>query len=181
MPSFESRHCLKCPYLDQVHLPPEWCQARETVPLDVEDNESDILLVAQAPGEAEWEIGKPLQPTVKQGGTAGSRIAQSWERTNKERKSFNITNAVQCFPGKEDPREKAPRDLAPVPAAVRACSGWLRDAMCSRRYRKVIAFGEVAALVVGIIATLEDLPCEVQYARHPNSGVSNEELDRLWE
>lgn len=175
MPSFDSSYCLKCPYRNQAHLTQEWRQDRETVPLDVEDNESDILLVVQAPGEAEWEVGRPLQPTTRQGGTAGSRIAQSWERTRKERKSFNITNAVQCFPGKGDKR-----DQAPAPQAVSACSGWLRDAMRARRYRKVIAFGEVAAQVVGIVVTLEDLLCEVKYVPHPNSGLRNEVLDEQW-
>jgi uracil-DNA glycosylase family 4 len=175
MPSFDSRYCLKCPYRNQAHLPPEWKQNRETVPLDVDDNESDILLVAQAPGEAEWIAGKPLQPTTRQGGTAGSRIAQSWERTGKERESFNITNAVQCFPGKGDKR-----DLAPAPEAVSACAGWLRDAMRARSYRKVIAFGDVAAQVVGIVVTLEDLSCEVQYVPHPTGGLRSEVLDEQW-
>jgi len=176
MPSFDSRYCFKCPYKNQAHLPPKWRQDRETVPLDVEDNESDILLVVQAPGEAEWAVGKPLQPTTRRGGTAGIRVAQSWERTGKERESFNITNAVQCFPGKGNKR-----DRPPDPRAVIACSGWLRDAMSARRYRRVIAFGDVAAQVVGIVVTLEDLPCEVRYLPHPNSGrLRSAVLDEQW-
>ncbi|WP_404823558.1 uracil-DNA glycosylase family protein [Myxococcus xanthus] len=121
-------------------------------------------------------MGKPLQPTIKQGGTAGSRIAQSWVRRQIERASFNITNAVQCFPGKG-----VSRDLAPDPKAVNACLGWLRDAMCARRYRKVIAFGDIAAQVVDIVVMLEDLHCEVQYAPHPNGGLRNKFLDDQWE
>ena len=175
MPSFDSSYCRRCPYRNQAHLPTELRQNRETIPLDVEDNGSDILLVAQAPGVEEWILGKPLQPTVKQGGTAGSRIAQSWERKQKERTSFNITNAVQCFPGKGNPR-----DEVPAPEALSACAGWLRDAMRAREYRKVIVFGKVAAQVVGIIVALENLSCEVQYADHPSGGTLTAALDELW-
>jgi uracil-DNA glycosylase family 4 len=175
MPSFDSSYCLECPYRNQEHLPREQRQRRKTVPLDVEDHESDILLVFQAPGVEEWAEGKPLRPTRKKGGTAGCRIEQSLERKGKKRESVNITNAVQCFPGND-----GGRDHAPERRAVSACAGWLRDAMRAREYRKVIAFGDIAAQVVGIVVTLEGLNCEVQYAPHPTGGVENEVLDALW-
>ncbi|WP_309896119.1 uracil-DNA glycosylase family protein [Archangium sp.] len=176
MPSFDSKYCLTCPYRNQKHLPPEWQQKRDNVPLEVEDNESDILLVIQAPGEAEWKAGKPLQPTTKQGGTAGIRVEQSWGRKGKQRADFNITNAVQCFPGKADGR-----DLPPDLQAVQACSGWLRDALNDGQYRQVIALGDVASLAVGFVVALEGLSCEVKHVTHPNGGLKSADLDALWE
>lgn len=177
MPNFDSKYCLTCPYRNQAHLSTEWQQERDNVPLEVEDNGSDVLLVFQAPGDAEWSARKPLQSTTKIGGTAGSRLEQSWGRKKKDRESFNITNAVQCFPGKR----ANGRDLAPDPRAVSACSGWFRDALRTGRYRKLIAFGKVAAQVVGIVVTLEGLTCEVKYVSHPNGGLKKTAVDELWE
>ncbi len=49
-----------------------------------------------------------------------------------------------------------------------------KSALRARRYRKVIAFGDVAAQVAGIVVTLGHLPCEVPLSSYSTSlkGVS---------
>ena len=167
-------NCCSCPYFNQKHLDQKERTCRGDPPVEAEVNGSDVLIVALAPGVEEWRRGSALMPCKRQGGTAGSRVQQSWKRTCKVRKDFDIIEAVQCYPG----REGGARDKKPVEEAVTACTERLRATLKQGKYRKAIALGKVAfeslkAASTGLALTLDKGP-------HPNAGASNDDLDALW-
>lgn len=93
--------CNDCPYNGGNHLEGTQFFNPKYTPLKLESNNSEILLVFQSPGEEEWKNGIAINPTKKQGGSAGIRILNSWKRCKRTRKDFDITNIIQCFPGKK--------------------------------------------------------------------------------
>ncbi|MCO7247530.1 hypothetical protein NH395_14705 [Halomonas sp. Mc5H-6] len=121
-------------------------------------------------------MGAPLQPTKKQGGAAGARIAQSWKRKNKRREDFDIVNAVQCYPGvKSDQRDARPHQLA-----VCSCSGRLAVILREKKYDRVICFGDAAKEVITHLRKVLNLTFDVDVRRHPTGGVKNADLDSAW-
>lgn len=169
-------NCQNCPYCRQDHLVgTEHFSERENPPITLEDNSSTVLLVFQSPGDKEWLVGKAIQPTKKQGGTAGVRIQNSWGRKNKSRTDFDIVNAVQCFPGNE-----GDRDFDPNVMAICSCANRLRGILESKEYEEIIAFGEVAKQVVECLVKKLNFTPKVVPATHPNGGVKNADLDALW-
>ena len=176
-------HCEACPYYHQKHLVGS-AQSTNNLnpPVELEDNRSNILLVFQAPGEEEWSVGKPIQPTRKRGGTAGARIQASWDRvqkssgTNVNRYCFDIIKSVQCFPGKNDES----RDFKPDEMAVRCCSKRLSEVLNLKQYAKVIAFGSFAFEVISTLANSISPQPSIVNAPHPNGGLKNATLDALW-
>jgi len=169
-------NCTNCPYNNQAHLvSPAHITKRANPPIELEDHNSDVLLVFQAPGDIEWSAGLAIQPTKKPGGTAGVRIKKSWERKKKSRSDFNIINAVQCFPGND-----GDRDLSPNSMAICSCSKRLKDILNAKTYQKIIAFGRIAEDVVdSLVKTLKYTPNIIKGV-HPNGGVTKDELDDLW-
>ena len=133
-------NCCDCPYLDQWHLDQSERTLRADPPVEAEENRSDVLIVALAPGVEEWQCGRPLMPVVKPGGSAGRRVELSWAREGKLRCQFDIIEAVQCYPG----RGERERDMEPSDGAVRACQGRLRAKLEQGKYRKAIALGPIA-------------------------------------
>ena len=105
----------------------------------MENNNSDTLLVFQAPGIKEWEMGQAIQPIQKQGGTAGRRIELSGGRKQKIRNDFNIINAVQCFPG-----NNGDRDLEPNIISIYSCLNRLEHIQKEKNYKRIILFGQIA-------------------------------------
>lgn len=167
--------CTTCPYSQQAHLIQEQKTNRQSPPIMLENNESNVLLVFQAPGDKEWDVGIAIQPTIKVGGSAGARIKYSWERTNKQRTDFNVINTVQCFPG-----NNGKRDLIPNSMAICSCSKRLTSILRAKEYQKIITFGRVAKEVIeNLVKTLTYTPILVN-APHPNGGVKNIDLDILW-
>lgn len=81
-------------------------------PLSMEDNGASVLLIFQAPGVEKWRRGRPL---ISQNSfSAGSRMAEAFQRAEQCRRHYNITNTVQCFPGKRPQNSGArPRDNSP--------------------------------------------------------------------
>lgn len=168
--------CESCPYYNKEHLlNTDYYDIGE--PLELENNNSRILLVFEAPGIEEWRSCAPLQPVNMQGGSAGIRLEASWTRMNKQRDNFDITNTVQCFPGKMS--DKRVND--PVPMAVERCNVILRNDILNGNYEKVIAFGKFAQNSVSQIRDELGLNFDYIQFTHPNGGVRNEEIDSLWE
>lgn len=168
-------HCQSCPYFQQRHLQGALKTSRNSPPVELESHGSSTLLVFQAPGDREWVAGKPIQPTIKPGGSAGVRIRNSWQRVGKSRDDFDIINAVQCFPGKD-----GYRDLAPRSEAIFACAMRLNVILEQRGYHKIIAFGNVAFKTVGSLISANGIEPRLLHAAHPNGGVLNSTLDYLW-
>lgn len=172
-------YCDGCPYNNQDHLKGTQFYDPALSPVLLEANDSAVLLILQAPGTEEWINGRPVVPTVTQGGTGGARLAASWKRKSVERTEFDIVNAVQCFPGKDSKGDRKPNVLA-----ICACNKRLQEIALSKSYTKVIALGDVAYQAACCVVNA--LPVETQLIRgpHPNSrikGVStNDALDSLW-
>lgn len=176
-PSFAHPNCRDCPYCQQQHLPADWKVDRRTPPLSPERNGSTVLLVLQAPGEEEWRAGMPLQPVVKQGGTTGRRVLASWERTGKHRSDFDITNIVQCFPGKK----RVGGDRPPSQEAVYCCSRWLRELLRHSEYTKIISLGNIASdAVARVLAELDGVNVIHKVAPYPGRGVTTVDIDEVW-
>ena len=105
----------------------------------MENNNSDTLLVFQATGIKEWEMGQAIQPIQKQGGTAGRRIELSGGRKQKIRNDFNIINVVQCLPG-----NNGDRDLEPNIISIYSCLNRLEHIQKEKNYKRIILFGQIA-------------------------------------
>ena len=168
------KHCRKCPYYQQKHLHPGERANRPNPPVEVEDNGSNVLIVALAPGENEWQCGLPLINLRKKGGTAGSRVQQSWNRRHKRRTDFDIIEAVQCYPGKGyDGRDKRPEQ-----DALDACAGRLQARLEQVKYSKAVALGKDA--YSSLKQASAGMKLKIIKGRHPNGGVSGVALDALW-
>lgn len=168
-------NCKTCPYYLQNHLTGLSRTTRESPAITLENNSSSTLLLFQSPGDNEWHAGKAIQPTIKQGGTAGVRIKNSWERKNKSRTDFDIINAVQCFPGND-----GDRDLSPKLMAICSCSKRLQSVLESKKYKEIIVFGSIAEEAVEELSKKVNYSANVVKAPHPNGGIKNATLDVLW-
>lgn len=142
-------------------------------PLSMERNGGTILLVFQAPGINEWKLGRPISSTER--GSAGSRLAKAFQLVGKTRTNFDITNTVQCFPGKQEAEvSQRARDKPPLANARRHCSNWLRQDIDSDIYEKIVVFGSVAHKAVRELG-YQDKP-RFHWVRHPAGGLSNAQL-----
>jgi len=172
--SYDS-NCDNCPYKNQIHLNNDNKTNRESPPIELESNNSDTLLIFQAPGTEEWIKGKAIQPVIKQGGTVGRRIELSWKRKKKNRNDFDIINTIQCFPG-----NNGNRDLEPNNMSICSCSNRLESILKKNRYKRIIAFGEISQNVVDNLIRKLKLEVNVVKSKHPAGGLSNKNLDSLW-
>ena len=178
MPNTYKSHCDGCPYDEARHLSTEDKATRST-PLSMENNCASILLVFQAPGENEWEEGRPICSEAP--GSAGTRLKDAFRKLGKTREDFNITNCVQCFPGKrsinpEKPLtnpDAKPRDKAPSAEARAHCSRWLREDIEAANYKRIVVFGKVAAKMM---RPYDDGKRCIEFLKHPAGGLSNSEL-----
>jgi len=168
-------NCNKCHYLQQNHLPRNQRTNRVNPPVELEANNSNTLLVFQAPGVEEWKVGRPIQPTIKVGGTAGRRIELSWKRSNKRRQDFDIINSVQCFPGTEETRDAPPNTIA-----ICLCSKRLESILSQIEYENIVVFGDIAEQAIRSICNILSISPNIISARHPNGGVFRRELDDVW-
>jgi len=141
----------------------------------MEDHGASVLLIFQAPGVDEWTSGKPVSSVNSR--SAASRLASAFGLAGKIRTDFNITNTVQCFPGKKDSYgDRKPRDKAP-PAKVRQhCSEWLRQDIETFQYKRVIVFGAHAHKAVRALGYQNDP--RFCFVRHPTGGLSTEDISQ---
>jgi len=172
MPTQYGCHCNGCPYLNADHLQPHF-QNMRSAPLSMEENDADVLLIFQAPGVNEWAKGKPVISTKH--GSAGVRLNAAFRRVNRTRQNFNITNTVQCFPGKKSAVGVSnPRDLAPKAAAQRHCAEWLRQDIEAHKYTRIVVFGTPAAKAVRKLGFTDS---KFKFIYHPAGGLKNVDLD----
>lgn len=139
----------------------------------MENNGSSVLLIFQAPGEKEWETGRPISSTKSS--SAGLRLHNAFRTAEKTRLHFNITNTVQCFPGKREVCDsEKPRDRPPTALARARCSKWLRNDIESYNYDRIVVFGSHAKKSVISLGYGESE--RFRFARHPSGGLSNADL-----
>lgn len=139
----------------------------------MEDNGASVLLIFQAPGIEEWSKGKPVASV--QPSSAGMRLEAAFRIKHQTRLDYNITNTVQCFPGKKPEIGIArPRDKAPTATAQQHCLEWLRKDIEAHAYNRIVVFGAHARKAV-LALGLETSP-RFYFTRHPTGGISNAEL-----
>lgn len=160
MPSAFGNHCNECPYLRSEN---------GNAPLSKEHNGGSILLVFQAPGVDEWSRRMPV--CSEEARSTAARIRNSLSRINKSRADFDITNAVQCFPGKAS----SGRDKKPSEVARRKCEKWLQSDIFGSSYTKIVVFGAVARKSVSSALSSSSIP--VVFIAHPSGGLKNTDLD----
>ena len=177
-------YCGNCPYINQGHLPQQQC-ATPSIPLNIDyGSNADVLLIFQAPGLDEWTgntLSKRRIPIDSNNShSAAARIRNSMRRNGANRNDYDITEAVQCFPG----RNSKGRDKKPSTISVRCCMRHLVNDLSQKKYTQIIAFGSVAYQMatdaVGIINTNTKIGLTQptpKYAPHPSGGVTNAILD----
>ncbi len=172
MPLGFGEHCRGCPYEGVPHLSAADRTVR-SIPLAMEDHRSAVLLLFQAPGEKEWIHGRPV--SSNEIGSAGYRFENAFARAKKTRADFNITNAVQCFPGKKEVKaSERPRDRCPPALARRHCADWLLKDLKARPYSRISVFGSEARKSIDHLGLATDP--RVQFYKHPAGGLSDAEI-----
>lgn len=107
---------------------------------------SRVMLIGQAPGPREGELGRPFA------WTAGKTLFGWFERIGLGEKAFRarvyMAAVCRCFPGK-NPRGG---DRVPAPAEISNCAGWLAAELEIIEPKLLIPVGKLA------IAQLLDVP-----------------------
>uniref|UniRef100_A0A7C4BEB6 Type-4 uracil-DNA glycosylase n=1 Tax=Ignisphaera aggregans TaxID=334771 RepID=A0A7C4BEB6_9CREN len=93
------------------------------------DKNAHIMLVGEAPGATEDEMGRPFV------GAAGRLLTMILESLGVKRESVYITNVVKCRP----PGNREPRD-----EEVEACSPYLESQILLLKPRVIVTLGNVA-------------------------------------
>ena len=159
MPSQFRKYCQQCPYRGRYGR----------LPLSMEPNSCDVLLIFQAPGIDEWRQGHPICSANPR--STAARIRNSLSRIGKSRGDFSITNAVQCYPG----RGSNGRDKQPRMKARRQCAQWLKGDIQACYWRRIVVFGAIAKKSV---RSLGFRGRRFRFIPHPSSGrLSNSRLD----
>lgn len=172
MPLTYGEHCENCPYRNAAHLDESNLKSRQS-PLSMEDNGSDVLLILQAPGLKEWEEGKPVHSTDPR--SAGGRLTKAFEELSRTRGDYDITNTVQCFPGKESAEKTGrSRDKKPDTKAINCCINWLSLDIGAREYKKIVVFGREAEKAVRDLGFGQD--SRFKFCKHPTGGLKESDL-----
>jgi|UniRef100_A0A7J2T9G3 uracil-DNA glycosylase, family 4 len=93
------------------------------------DKNAHIMLVGEAPGATEDEMGRPFV------GAAGRLLTMILESLGVKRESVYITNVVKCRP----PGNREPKD-----EEVEACSPYLESQILLLKPRVIVTLGNVA-------------------------------------
>jgi len=102
-------------------------------------------------------------------------LAKAFACAGKTRADFNITNAVQCFPGKMPVcASERPRDRCPPALARRHCAEWLREDLKAHNYARISVFGGEAKKSILLVGLADDP--RVRYYKHPAGGLSDAEI-----
>lgn len=99
---------------------------------------SEILLIGQAPGPHEGELGQPFA------WTAGKTLFRWFATIGVEEETFRsrvyMSAVCRCFPGKT----KEGADRVPTPDEIETCARWLQAEVDLLRPRLAIAVGRLA-------------------------------------
>jgi uracil-DNA glycosylase len=99
---------------------------------------SRVLLVGQAPGPREPDIGKPFA------WTAGKMLFKWFAQIGIDEEAFRgriyMAAVCRCFPGKRP----GGGDRVPDPDEIENCSGWLNAELAMLKPKLVIAVGKLA-------------------------------------
>lgn len=175
MPSnYQNSFCQSCPYCNAKHL----SSSTAKIPLNAEIRKTNTLLVFLAPGENEWtgNCGKtqPAPIISDNPRSTAARLRNSFNRIHKTRMDYDLTETVQCYPGKNSNK----RDRRPCEAAISQCANHLMADIQGHAYTRIISFGVIANKIVEDIIIKLNTPVQHIKLPHPSSGkLSNSLLD----
>ena len=140
-------HCRRCPRMQSTPVigPPVL---------------SRVMLVGQAPGPREPEIGKPFA------WTAGRMLFKWFGTIGLDEEAFRgrvyMAAVCRCFPGKNP----GGGDRVPAPDEIENCSGWLDKELSILRPKLVIAVGKLAIQRFMPIGKLDEAVGRLHRVKH---------------
>lgn len=103
-------------------------------------------------------------------------MLKAFQRVGKRRENYNITNAVQCFPGKKpNLTGKRPRDKELPSEAIQHCRQWLKNDIERQKYERIVVFGTPARDAV--LRIMREGDKRFRFVIHATGGLSNDDLD----
>ena len=117
---YQVLNCKKCPL---------W-ETRKNPVFGEGNPNSEIMLIGEAPGRREDEIGRPFV------GQAGKLLDEIFREIGLSREDVYITNVVKCRP---------PGNRQPTKREVKSCSPYLDKQIMLIRPKVIIAMGNTAA------------------------------------
>lgn len=117
--------CLKCNDCDL-------CKNRTNIVFGVGNENTDILLIGEGPGENEDKLGEPFV------GRAGILLDKMLNAIHLDRhKNIYIANIVKCRP---------PKNRDPLPEEQECCIKWLRAQVKLINPKIIVCLGRISAL-----------------------------------
>jgi uracil-DNA glycosylase len=114
------------------------CPRMQSTPVSGNPVVSRVLLVGQAPGPKEPDIGRPFA------WTAGKMLFKWFAQIGLDEETFRgrvyMAAVCRCFPGKRP----GGGDRVPDPDEIENCSAWLEAELAILRPKLVIAVGKLA-------------------------------------
>lgn len=107
------------------------CQTRHHVVFGVGDEQAEVMLIGEGPGENEDLQGEPFV------GAAGHLLDDMLEMIGLERGRVYIANIVKCRP---------PHNRDPLNTEQDACIGYLRAQVALIRPKIIVCLGRIAAM-----------------------------------
>lgn len=105
-------------------------QTRKNTVFGVGNRQSKLLLIGEAPGATEDELGEPFV------GRAGKLLDSMLEAIDLKRKDIFIANILKCRP---------PNNRDPLPEEVNLCAPYLNQQIALLQPKLIVALGRVAA------------------------------------
>jgi DNA polymerase len=101
-----------------------------------------VMLIGEAPGEKEEELGKPFV------GTAGKNLNEFLEILKLEREDIYITNVVKIRPFKVNPKTNRKSNRPPTSKEVEVSIGTLKEQINIIKPEVVVTLGNVSLKAV---------------------------------
>ena len=143
------------------------------MPLPLEDNNSNVLLVFEAPGYYEWHNRCPIYDS------SGSRMANAFESCGKIRTNYDIAEVVCCFPGTKNKLQHSEVLLAST-----FCRRYLLNYVEKKKYHKIVCWGYIAHNnIIDIVKSIQirdPYYCpNIMFAKHPTArGNTQEDVNK---
>lgn len=155
------------------------CQTRTNIVWGSGNENTNLMLIGEGPGETEDKVGLPFQ------GKAGEKLNRILKYVGLSREEIYITNAVLCRP---------PNNRVPTPDEVQACNQRLIEEIQTIKPKLIVCLGRTAytALTgIGDIKRVSDLfsdkpipisvgDCKTSYivTYHPSYHIRNPDVAR---
>jgi uracil-DNA glycosylase len=136
------------------------CPRMQSTPVMGNPVVSRVLLVGQAPGPREPDIGKPFA------WTAGKMLFKWFTGIGLDEEAFRarayMAAVCRCFPGKNP----GGGDRVPAPDEIQNCSGWLDSEIAILCPTLVIAVGKLAIARFMPVGKLDEVVGQLHRIRH---------------